>query len=130
MNYAGHFEDNDGNKYFTGIVESGSNENGNYVKFSDGTMICYLITTVTDQAIDNQYGSLYQSTRRWYFPARFKDNNISVVCGLFQWGTSASWGTINEFPSSDSVSLRVIDIIQRSAGTECKIQAIAIGKWK
>ena len=29
------------NEKVAGIVESGSNENGSWVKFADGTMICY-----------------------------------------------------------------------------------------
>lgn len=40
MNCSGYFIDKNNNKYFTGIVESGSNNNGNYIKFADGTMIC------------------------------------------------------------------------------------------
>ena len=57
MNYSGYFQDKEGNKYYSGIVESGSNNNGNYIKFADGTMICYLNIRVTDQAINNQYGT-------------------------------------------------------------------------
>ena len=30
-----------------GIIESGSNANGSYIKFADGTMICYGVKNVT-----------------------------------------------------------------------------------
>lgn len=112
------------------IIESGSNANGNYVKYADGTMICYMNISVTDQAINNAYGSnLYQSTRIWTFPVSFVDNNVSVCCSQFQWGTSASWGTVVG-SDKNTATLRGIDAFSRATGTETKIQAIAIGKWE
>lgn len=112
------------------IVESSSNSNGNYIKYADGTMICYLNITVTDQALNNAYGAnLYQGSRTWTYPIEFVDNNVSVSCGQFQWGTSASWGTVVE-ANKTSANLRGIDAFLRATGTETKIQAIAIGRWK
>lgn len=43
------------------IIESGSNANGNYVKYSDGTMICYNRVNVGNIPITNQTGNLYIS---------------------------------------------------------------------
>ena len=40
------------------IVESGSNANGSYAKFADGTMICYG-TKTTNTAIATGWGSLF-----------------------------------------------------------------------
>lgn len=111
------------------IIESGSNANGNYVKYADGTMICYMNISVTDQALNNAYGSnLYQGSRTWTYPVAFADNNVSVNCGQFQWGTSASWGTVVS-ADKNSANLRGIDAFSRATGTETKIQAIAIGRW-
>ena len=112
-----------------GVIESGSNSNGNYVKYGDGTMICYMNIDVTDQAINNAYGSAYQGSRTWIYPAEFKDNNVSVSCGQFQWGTSASWGTVVSADKT-STNLRGIDAFSRATGTTVKIQAIAIGRWQ
>ena len=111
------------------IVESGSNANGYYVKYYDGTMICYLNTEVTDQAINNAYGSLYQGSRTWTYPVVFINDNVSVTCGQFQWGTSASWGTVVSADKT-SANLRGIDAFTRATGTAVKIQAIAIGRWQ
>ena len=111
------------------IIESGSNANGNYVKYADGTMICYLNTTVTDQAINNAYGSMYQGSRRWNFPQQFIDTNIACSCGQFQWGTGASWGTVVN-ADKNGADLRGFDLFSRATGTETKIQATAIGRWK
>ena len=112
------------------IIESGSNANGNYVKYADGTMICYMSIEVTDQALNNAYGAnLYQGTRTWTYPVEFIDNNVSVCCGQFQWGTSASWGTVVSADKT-SAQLRGIDAFSRATGTATKISATAVGKWK
>lgn len=110
------------------IVESGENENGSYIKFGDGTMICWVKMIVTDQTIDNPYGSLFQATRRWCYPKPFVYKPV-VNCSQFLWGTSASWGSVNNAEPTYAV-LRGIDPISRPSGTQVRISAIAIGKWK
>ena len=130
MNYSGYFVDKNGNKYYSGIVESGSNSNGSYIKFSDGSMICYLNITVTDQAIDTQYGtsSLYFGKRTWTFPVAFiKEPNVS--CGQFHWGTGGSWGGTTEATKTIAVLIGY-DMYSRASGTRTIISATAIGKWK
>ena len=112
------------------VQESGSNANGSYIKFSDGTMICYLNITVTDQAIDTQYGtsSLYFGRRTWTFPVAFiKEPNVS--CGQFKWGTGGSWGSTGG-ASKTIANLMGYDMYSRASGTKTIISAIAIGKWK
>ncbi len=112
------------------IVESGSNANGSYIKWSNGDMICTLNITVTDQAISNAYGSnLFQGTRKWTYPAEFV-TLLGITCSLFQWGNSASWGTVTNDLNVKYAYIRGIDIVSREAGTSTKISAIAIGKWK
>lgn len=43
------------------IIESGSNDNGSWTKWSDGTMICRKTMPYTNIAINNAWGSLYES---------------------------------------------------------------------
>lgn len=110
------------------IVESGSNTNGNWIKYSDGTMICWNRVVVTDQTISNAYGSLYQGVRAFTFPQTF----ISAPTGLcneFKYGNGASWGTINGTTTTD-IACRGFDIVSRATGTNCYIGWMAIGKWK
>lgn len=111
------------------IIEIGSNANGEYVRWADGSQICRLRIEVTDQAISNTYsGGLYQGIRDWVFPVEFSDKP-SVTCSEFMWGTSASWGTVGGKPTISLVRLRGIDTVSRSAGTATNISAIAIGRW-
>lgn len=112
-----------------GIVESGSNSKGDWVKFADGTMMCTVEMTVSDQAISYQYGNtaLYYGVRTWTFPQPFTEVK-SVNCGCFKWGTGASWGSVNAYNSTEA-TLMGYDMYSRAAGS-CKITATATGKWK
>lgn len=116
------------------IVESGSNSNGKYVKFYDGTMICWNSMTVTNQAISNAYANgsvtLYQDVRNIQYPQAFIEKP-ALTCTEFRWGTSASWGTISTHDTPKTHGqLRVIDIAQRPSGTSTSISWVAVGKWK
>ena len=61
-------------------IERGSNSNGEWVRYPDGTQICWKplheITESTDNAVD--YGYNLQSRPIWTFPKAFMDNNIDV----------------------------------------------------
>lgn len=119
----------DGIEYlFEHEEESGSNENGNWIKYSDGTMICWNHIEVTDQAIDTTYGSLYQGSRTISFPVAF-NSTPSVHCSLFHWGTSASWGCVVG-ANTTAATIRGLDISSRATGTICEISWQAIGRWK
>ena len=62
-----------------GLIERGSNGNGEYVKFADGTMICtHSISGITATAAA---GSLFRGTSAttWTFPATFSGPLVPVV---------------------------------------------------
>lgn len=108
------------------IIERGSNSNGEYVRFADGTQICTLRTSVTDQAIDSAVGAIYTGTRSWTFPSAFIAP--PVISFISRWGTGAGWGS-SGYPSTTGVSLRFLDTASRATGTEVVILATAIGRW-
>ena len=108
------------------VIERGSNANGQYVKFADGTMICSIIETVTNQAIDHSNGSLYIGSRPWTLPAVFAAN--PVVMSSCRWGASASWASVST-SSTTSVALRFFDVLSRSTGTDFIYSVSAIGRW-
>lgn len=111
-----------------GVVENGTNTNGSWVKYDNGIMICWQEISVTNQAINNAYGNHYQGTRTMTFPQEFTQIP-SVACGAFQWGTSASWGTVSAITKT-TCNLRGIDLYSRATGTATVISYIAIGFWK
>ena len=55
------------------IIESGSNTNGSYIKWADGTMICYMNKSYANVNVDNVWGSMYESglINLGNFPATF-----------------------------------------------------------
>lgn len=110
------------------IVESGSNANGSYIKFSDGTMICSRITDVITMNIDVAWGSLYEgSVDIGQFPANFTEipaiSASPFGSGMLveQAGANAtknSWGLVT--------AVRPTAVQNVSA----RFYLIAIGKWK
>jgi hypothetical protein len=110
------------------IIERGSNANGEFVKYADGTQICTLNIAVTDQAVNTAYGSLFIGSRLWTFPVAF-DNAPSVSCGLGQYSTAASWSGTNGAARSVDVTLRFWDAFSGASGANVPISAIAIGRW-
>ena len=104
----------------------GENANGRWIRFSDGTQICYYSGTKTI-AINKAYGSLFQGAYTYSFPKEFA-STPAVAIGRTQWGTGASWGIVGNVTTS-SVTLRFIDAFNRTAAS-MDISYIAIGRWK
>ncbi|EKT4527577.1 hypothetical protein QEM33_000097 [Pseudomonas putida] len=109
-----------------------TNANGTAIRFPDGTQICLLNISVTDQAIDSSYSSgamqLYQGVRSWTFPAVFT-TPPTVIPGAFRHGSGASWSALGGTVTTNAAPLRGIDIISRAAGATVVITAAAIGRY-
>lgn len=111
-----------------GIIESGSNSNGSYIKFSDGTMICRKTMSYTNIAINNAWGSLYESNSSLnignYAMPFINVPEISItpcnpiIIEKFGDATASSFGTF-------------FAVKPKTAEKETfTINCIAIGKWK
>ena len=120
MNYSGYFVDKDGNKYYSGIVESGSNSNGSYIKFSDGTMICrgtFTIPANTNEFI-LQLPKSFENTGFQISITNVFSNSPFVLysCGIGQ---------------KDKIEIYARDVtIQSYPTTTSQAKYIAVGKWK
>lgn len=113
------------------IEEFGLNTNGTFIRFTNGLQLCYIAIQPTDQAISGAYGSLFQGTRAWTFPASFLTGSLPTAqCSEFKWGTGAGWGAISGASTPTGTTLRGFDVSTRATGTVCYISAFAIGKWK
>lgn len=110
------------------IIESGSNDNGSWIKYSDGTMICYKSTGEIDMNVTTSWGSLYEGNISiGNFPAEFIETpTISVTpfgSGMLieQGGIDASktsWGNITGVRPNSVENVKA------------RFHLIAIGKWK
>lgn len=120
--------------YINGIVESGSNENGNWIKYNDGTMIC---TQRFEKTINIQttWGSWYYGyvTCKNY-PIAFVGDLPTVSCTVYPKTSSWCFGQLaysNDGPQTLSNPGSVMCIRPTSqANVDVTVQIIAIGKWK
>lgn len=109
-----------------GITESGSNANGNYIKYDDGTMICYNRVSQTKN-IDIAYeGAYFGSIERVNFPQTFIDIP-SVTVTMEQ---SSSLLTFNFSGVSATSFGGYMWKQQTKSNVSVYIHYIAIGKWK
>jgi hypothetical protein len=112
------------------IMESGSNANGSYVKYADGTMIC------SYQSLTS--GSLAANTGReitWTYPAAFAAGSVPSVTGNSGVGTSGTNGIAAQlaigFPQVPGNASTRVHIWNGSGSTVSAQYAnlIAIGRW-
>ena len=112
------------------IKESGSNANGSYIKFDDGTMECWHNATVKDQVITDLLAApIYSGTRIWTYPASFVGDLPTVAAGTYRYGSGGGWGSCWSAGLTNA-TMRCYDIISRAAGTDTIIGFRAIGRWK
>lgn len=112
------------------IVESGSNANGSYIKYFDGTMICTKKIQFTNVVIKNVWGSVYETASTFnfgdYAQEFIETPNVSITladgstcfCESFSERTKTSIGSTWLWkPAIEEGGTMTFDII-------------AIGKWK
>ena len=108
------------------IVESGSNANGEYVKYADGTMICnhtQSSTVVTNTSAGANYVSPIIS---WTYPSSFISNPVVILSCSYVSG-SASWGFTGTVSTTGITGARMVSY----GNTATSYPAFfAIGRWK
>ncbi len=109
------------------ITESGSNSNGRYIKFDDGTMICYS-NRVCSTPPNSPRGALYSTeSEDWTFPSTFISTPsffINEVSGL-----GSCWGALGiRATTTIGTSFR---LFRTSSDTKILTAGLyAIGRWK
>ena len=114
------------------VIESGTNANGNYVRFADGTQICDSIVTAT-------FSTIEKLSVRWTFPVDFttmpnctamlRASNMAAditppVNDITTVMRGASNGTLCDF-----LVYRVTGGTNFVAGDATPVQVTAIGRW-
>jgi hypothetical protein len=107
-----------------GIIEKGpGSANGEFIKFADGTMICWDYATTT-QSSSTATGDLFRTTTTatWTFPAAF--SVAPVVSGQ----ADASGRLLAlDLPTTTDVDFRQYSAT--SSGTLINVRLTAIGRW-
>lgn len=113
------------------IVESGSNANGDYIKYSDGRMICYKTVTGTAQITEQYYGYFYSTPDNKYFNlGDYAMPFISrPICSITFRGGNPQWiGAIQNQSATHAGDLQILSVTSKTAGAYYDV--IAIGRWK
>ena len=118
--------------YINGIIASGSNTNGNYIKFADGTMICYREITKNCN-ITNQWGSLYyaQDTTQYDFAQEFIEvPKVSLT--IRPTSSGAAFLVYYDQPTVTKTYYQGYAALRPSSrqNTPIALLIYAIGKWK
>lgn len=124
-----------GNKIIAGspeIVESGSNANGTYVKYSDGRMECYKRVTKTNVKLTGTWYGLYTNENDTTidlgnYAATFIEEPIVNITYM---GGNGCWLINNHYHSASSPGkVRLCTVSSRTIGS-CILDVTAKGKWK
>ena len=121
------------NEAIANIIESGSNVNGSYIKYSDGTMV---VSQIVEGSIDisKAWGSLYVSEdiKLPNFPVSFIKNPTTVVSPQTQSGTQFMLVGSGGSGNGDKTFGGHYALVRPNSkkGVAYVLEVIAIGKWK
>ena len=112
------------------VVESGSNTNGNYVKYADGTMICHFSKGIQSGSC-TQEGTMYKYdfSNPFTFPVPFVDTpSVTISNG---YASSTASALIWAFQRNNT-GIQLIKALSPSnfSNQYVAFNYIAIGKWK
>lgn len=118
------------------IVSSGQNANGKYVKFDDGTMICYKnatgIASISETWGDGFTTGSINTIDLGAFPATFIGDipTVNLTCSRNLPGTFNYWlATLDATSLSDVGKVSLLRFTSNDS-VSYNINIIAIGKWK
>ncbi|MEW7854817.1 hypothetical protein AB2M95_02825 [Pseudomonas chlororaphis] len=106
------------------IMESGSNANGRYTKFANGTMICE--GSVANLTANNPFGGFYYSgTITIGYPMPFSSRarifgSTSAQTGSFSWAS---------YPANGSATIGYLNMMSPGQNATATMDWIAIGRW-
>jgi hypothetical protein len=113
-------------------VESGSNANGNYIKYGNGTMICWATKSATMGAWSSA-GSLYQAsnTSNITFPQTFYSKPVlNIQIDYTDSGFWQAWFGRSIYSTSEITYLQIWRTATGNTGITFTFDYIAIGRWK
>lgn len=111
-----------------GIVESGSNTNSNYIKFSDGTMVCYNQISTTS-SLTAYYSTLTRTNDIGVtFPKTFTNIPYIAITPIGNQTIGCYISTGN--PATTTGFATMLFKGNAATATTCIFNYIAIGRWK
>ena len=111
------------NTYLNGIIESGSNENGSYIKFADGTLICIgdTMNVLASEIAEAQFLVTY--------PIAFVNYPSVTISNVYSYYRDLILSVAAPTPSNFKVNWYK-QLGTAAANSNIRVYWIAIGKWK
>ena len=109
------------------IVESGENENGEYIKFGNGRMVCQAYIEFDNIGVTSSWGSLYMSGNiSWQYPEPFVGRPFASA------NDNITAQPVFEIPVTVSTSVYLFKLAsaQSFSSRSRQISLFAIGRWK
>lgn len=109
------------------IVESGSNDNGSWIKYADGIMICFKRVSGTTARFNLwTNGTYYYDIQNGSWSQPFI-TFLNVQCTS---ATNQSWAIISNYSLISAGTTRLIRPDDGGSGQNYVVDLLAIGKWK
>lgn len=106
------------------IVASGSDSNGRWVRWADGTQICWSVDLFGDSNVAS--GSLFRSTENpWTLPGPGFINTSYVVTAAVVGNTNTHWGC----GRADTTTLAQFTVWASASFTGRPLRLMAVGRW-
>ena len=118
------------------IMEAGSNANGQYVKYADGTMICRHAINLGSAAAfgAGTYSNPYRTTVfNWTYPAVFVVTPILAATQSCDSGAAAERAltvSSNSVGTSSVINIQAVRVTDNTGTTDVIVYLNAIGRWK
>lgn len=117
-------------QYFNGeLIESGRNNNGDYIKYSDGTMICTKQVSITANIIDS-WGNIYDTGNQNIDLGNYAQAFIDIPkVSITMASANGCW--VEGCSNRNKVSFGKI-VLASATSKEAQVvyDLIAIGRWK
>ncbi|WP_145156180.1 hypothetical protein [Pseudomonas oryzihabitans] len=110
------------------IIERGSNSNGEYTRWADGTQECFL-TLDLSMAFNNPFGNGYYAVYKWTYPAAFAGPNPAVTFTAKPGGNLALPGLGNDPGVSILTNVDLLPWTWNSYTANTRLCARAVGRW-
>lgn len=122
------------NKTLSEIVESGENENGSWIKWADGTMMCTCSRYFGDINCSTAWGALYESDSIGLgsFPQTFIDIPKVFITSHNISGAASKACFIEWVSNTTTTSIGTTIVARPTTGSiaSLNLSITAIGKWK
>ena len=110
-------------------ITTGSNANGTWIRFPDGTQICTKIITIS-MKIETADGSMYYGTRTSLGDFAMPFTEAPAESLLLTTGPSAFLDVARDITATSAGSVNLYKSLKMPTVGDYPIHVIAIGKWK